>query len=68
MRYSNDKNINQTVIQLVTMGWEVIPGKKHRFLKPPEGPKLAIPSTPSDKRAWYNFKQDVKKILNRGML
>jgi len=64
-RYSKDKNINQKVRNLIKSGWEAKAGSKHRSIISPAGDRLTIPSTPSDYRAWYNFKRDAREIINK---
>lgn len=64
-RYSKDKNINQKVRDLIKSGWEAKSGSKHTSIISPAGDRLTIPSTPSDYRAWYNFKRDAREIINK---
>jgi hypothetical protein len=60
MRYSSDKNIEALVKQLVKTGWHYCRRSKHGQLRPPQGrPALTVPCTPSDRRAFANFKRDV---------
>lgn len=62
LRLSKDKNINTLVNQLISVGWKYKRRKKHGSIISPKGKMLIIPSTPSDRRAFYNFRQDVKAI------
>lgn len=61
-KYSSNKDINNIVRSLAKTGSTVRPGKKHRSLISPEGVRLTIPSTPSDRRALDNFGRDVRYI------
>jgi hypothetical protein len=61
-KYSNDKNINVLVHQLLKSGaWEIRRGR-HPVLTAASGKKLTVPSTPSDRRAFINFKLDVRRL------
>lgn len=42
-----------------------IQGSYHASVISPAGDRLTIPSTPSDYRAWYNFKRGVREIINK---
>lgn len=61
-KYSSDKDINELVRRLLKCGWTVRNGKKHPLVISPAGGRLPIPSTPSDRRSFYNFSSDIKKI------
>ena len=65
-KYSNNKDINNEVKSLRRMGWKYRPGKRHGAILSPNGMKLIIPSTPSDIRALYNFRRDVKHAIEGG--
>jgi hypothetical protein len=61
-KYSNDKNINTLVNQLLKYkGWSIKRGR-HPILVTPMGRKLTVPSTPSDFRAYKNFKLDIRRL------
>ncbi len=61
-KYSNDKNINVLVHQLLQSGvWHIRRGR-HPVLTAPSGKRLTVPSTPSDRRAFLNFKLDVRRL------
>jgi len=65
MKYSANKRVDELVRQLIKKGWEFRWGGKHGRLKPPHGmPILTVPSTPSDRRAFANFKGDVRRLIN----
>ncbi|WP_457650357.1 hypothetical protein [Profundibacter sp.] len=64
MRHSKNKDINKLVQALIRSGAKVDKGTKHRKLRLESGRFVVIPSTPSDKRAFLNFKQDVKRASN----
>ena len=63
MRYSKDKHIAALVRQLVHAGWRYHTGGRHGKLVSPVGRQVVVPSTPSDHRAFQNFKHDVRKLL-----
>lgn len=62
LKLSKDKNINTLVNNLISVGWKYKRRKKHGSIVSPTGNMLIIPSTPSDRRAFYNFRQAVKVI------
>ena len=62
-KYSNDKNINALVHCLLKQNrWQIRQGR-HSVLIAPTGKRLAVPGTPSDCRAFMNFKHDVRRLL-----
>jgi hypothetical protein len=61
-KYSNNKDINDKVKELIKSKWLFRPGKKHNFLIPPNGGKLSIPSTPSCRHSFNNFCRDINHI------
>jgi predicted RNA binding protein YcfA (HicA-like mRNA interferase family) len=64
MKYSKDKAIAAFVYSLLRDGWQYRSGKRHAKLTSPAGRRIAVPGTPSDHRAFENFKRDIRKILN----
>lgn len=65
-RYSTDRKINSLVCRLLNMGnWSVRKGKKHSILIAPNNRRIAIPSTPSDYKAFLNFSHDVKLLSKK---
>ncbi|MDX1282962.1 hypothetical protein [Shewanella colwelliana] len=61
-KYSKDKDINLLVHQLLKSGvWQIRRGR-HPVLTAPSGKRLTVPSTPSDRRAFLNFKLDVRRL------
>ncbi len=61
-KYSRDKNINKLVNRLLKSDeWRIRRGR-HSVLTAPSGKRLAVPSTPSDRRAYMNFKHDVRRL------
>ena len=62
LRLSKDKNINTLVNEMISVGWKYKRRTKHGSIVSPKGRMLIIPSTPSDRRAFYNFRQAVKVI------
>ena len=62
-KYSRDKNIDKIVRELLVEGWSSTRKKGHWQLKPPMSDKIqTVPLTPSDGRAYLNFKSDIKRI------
>lgn len=62
-RYSTSKEINTLVRQLVRDGWQFKRGGQHGKLYAPNSAAcLSVPSTPSDQRAFLNFRQDVRRV------
>lgn len=65
MRYSTDKDIHTLVTCLLRSGWHFEKGR-HGKLRPPIGKGfVTIPSTPSDRRSFQNFRRDIRH-LERG--
>ncbi|MBB1371573.1 MULTISPECIES: hypothetical protein [Pseudoalteromonas] len=61
-KYSNDKNINTLVCKLLKKkGWSLKRGRHPRLIAP-SGIKITVPSTPSDFRAYRNFKMDIRRL------
>lgn len=61
-RFSSSKEINVLVCQLVRDGWRFQQGGHHGKLYAPDRTvRLSVPSTPSDRRAFLNFRQDVRR-------
>lgn len=61
MKYCKAKEINVLVTALVGEGWSFRRGGRHGRLKPPQGERtLTVPKSPSDHRAWLNFRRDVR--------
>jgi len=62
VRYSPDQFIDSLVCQLVKSGWLYNRGRKHGRLRPPSGcPSITVPCTPSDWRAFFNFRTEVRQ-------
>lgn len=58
------KEIDQLVRGLVRQGWNFRWGSKHGRLCSPNGQAtLCVPSTPSDRRAFLNFRRNVRRTL-----
>lgn len=64
MKYSNDRNVSDVVRDLVRNGWRYHMGGRHGKLVSPSGRRLPVPCTPSDHRAFLNFKRDVRKLVS----
>ena len=62
-KYSNDKEINKEVKMLISQGWTPHRGGKHGAIVAPSGMKITIPGTPSDRRAYRNFRRDVRHLM-----
>jgi len=63
MKYSNNKDINCFVRRLIKHGCTFVKSKKHGVLFAPQGQRTIVPSTPSDIRAYMNFKKDVLRRM-----
>lgn len=63
MKYSNDRNVSDVVRDLVRNGWRYHMSGRHGKLVSPTGRRMPVPCTPSDHRAFLNFKRDVRKLL-----
>ncbi|RZJ21665.1 MAG: hypothetical protein EON51_10310 [Acinetobacter sp.] len=63
-KYSNDKELNKFIRQLIKDDIASFrPGKKHDFLLVNQIQKITIPGTPSDQKAFLNFKTDIGRAL-----
>lgn len=61
MKYCKAPEINTLVAQLVRSGWRFHQGGRHGKLRNPHGTfTLTVPISPSDHRAWLNFRRDVR--------
>ena len=64
MKYCACKDINSLVRTLVRQGWSFGRGGKHGKLRMPSGKyTLTVPTSPSDHRAFLNFKRDVQHAM-----
>ncbi len=61
-KFSSCKEIGALVSTKVRQGWFFRKGKKHGQLVSPNGKKLTVPSSPSDRRAFQNFRRDVQVV------
>ena len=62
--YSKDKQINDLVIRIEKEKMASLKrGSKHWILRRADGKFLTIPGSPSDHRAYYNFKSQVRRFL-----
>jgi predicted RNA binding protein YcfA (HicA-like mRNA interferase family) len=61
-KFSTDKNIDSLVRELLVEGWQPSKRKRHWQVVSPKGRAQTIPLTPSDNRAWMNFRSDIKRI------
>jgi hypothetical protein len=62
-KYCSDKDMNNEIKLLMRNGWRYLVRKKHGAIVSPDGMKLSVPSTPSDCRALYNFRRDVRHLI-----
>ena len=63
--YSTSKEIHVLVKQLVEQGWAFWRGTKHGRLQMPGSERiLSVPCSPSDHRAFLNFRRDVRQLLS----
>ncbi|OOF29814.1 hypothetical protein BZJ20_13785 [Salinivibrio proteolyticus] len=62
-KYSSNKNIQKVIAKLVKANWQYKRCKKHGSLYSPGGKRFTVPGTPSDKRAFLNFKKDIQRVL-----
>ena len=61
MKYCKVPEIDELVTQLVRSGWYFQRGGRHGKLRTPQGARaLTVPISPSDRRAWLNFRRDVR--------
>lgn len=61
-KYSNDKDINHEVKALVKAGWAYLQKRKHGLIIAPNGHRVIVPGTPSDRRSLYNFRRDIRHL------
>lgn len=59
-KFTSNKDFNVCIRALCKSGCKFIRGKKHSKIVSPSGAQVAVPSSPSDKRALKNFKRDIK--------
>jgi predicted RNA binding protein YcfA (HicA-like mRNA interferase family) len=63
MKYCKAKEINVLVAKLVREGWYFRRGGRHGRLQPPDNTRtLTVPISPSDHRAYLNFRRDVRHL------
>ncbi len=63
MKYCAMKEINQLVKALIRQDWLFTRRGKHGCISPPQGfPRICVPCTPSDKRAFLNFRRDIRHV------
>ncbi|MDO5070560.1 MAG: phosphoribosylglycinamide formyltransferase [Neisseria zoodegmatis] len=61
-KFSTNAKINNLVVSLLGLGWKVKKRKKHNILIAPNNRRVAIPSTPSDCRAFWSFSCQIKSL------
>jgi len=64
MQYTNNKDLNKLIHELVLQGWVFKRGRRHNRLMPPGHtyPFVLLPSTPSCGRVLKIFNNKVKKV------
>ncbi|PWB16995.1 hypothetical protein DCO44_01410 [Acinetobacter sp. AM] len=63
-KYSNDKEMNKFIRELIKNDIASFKqGKRHDFLLLKCSIKITIPGTPSDRKAYLNFKTDIRRAL-----
>lgn len=63
-RISKNKDINNFVRSLIKLSnWTAVRGTKHVALLSPLGKRITVLSTPSDRRAYINFKKDIIRTM-----
>lgn len=62
-RFSTDTKRDKLVKTKIKEGWKVKFGKKHPALIAPNNRRIAIPITPSDCKAFYSFRLQVKQLM-----
>ncbi|QQK58797.1 hypothetical protein FJD32_004295 [Shewanella sp. LC6] len=67
-KFSSNKDFHVYIKQLCRAGWTFIQGKKHAKLLSPSGKRVVVPGSPSDKRAFDNFKRDVRLCYAMGAI
>lgn len=66
-KYSSDKELNKLIRKLVAEGWVYVRKRKHGMLKSrASNTKTTVPGSPSDRRAFMNFKQDIQRLEKKG--
>ena len=63
MYLSKNSKINNLVKELLLNGWSIVRKKRHTIIMNPSGQKIPVPCTPSDRRAFYNFRSNVRKMV-----
>ena len=63
-RFSSCKNINKLVASLLSDGWSFQVGGRHgKLYTPNRHVFISVPCTPSDRRGFINFKQQVRRLI-----
>ncbi len=62
MKYSKSRSIAAFVAMLLREGWHYDAGRRHGKLTSPGGRRIAVPGTPSDHRAFLNFRSDIRRL------
>lgn len=62
--FSKNKEINTMIKGMVNDGWRYRIGGRHNKIVSPSGMCVIVPITPSDYRAFYNFRSHIRRINN----
>jgi predicted RNA binding protein YcfA (HicA-like mRNA interferase family) len=61
--YSNNKEINRMVRELLRDGWKFETRTKHKKVISPNGRTIVISGSPSDQNAHRQFERDIRRVL-----
>lgn len=61
-KYSNDKDVDKKVKELIRSGWKLERRGKHLQLESPCGHRCVVSKTPSDRQASRGLERDIKRI------
>jgi hypothetical protein len=63
MYFSKNKDINELVLKLLQRGWTYAKGRHYKLFPPNGFGMVIVPTTPGDRRAFQNFRRDVRQRL-----
>jgi hypothetical protein len=63
MYFSKNKEINQLVQELIQFGWSYAKRRQYKLFPPNGCGMVIVPGTPGDRRAFQNFRRDVRQRL-----
>mgnify|MGYP003600431921 CR=1 FL=1 len=64
MYFSKNKEIDQLVQKLIQFGWSYAKGRHYKLFPPNGCGMVIVPGTPGDRRAFQNFRRDVRHRLH----